>query len=112
MQEIRQSIFDSSSGTIDSTLKSHTQGFDWLTLALPADIEQLTTDAGVYGIIPHSCSLGANHLMAETGSYIGAGYLLSSLDLSGDVSNYFRWLDLDSAVHGTQWTQGNTTFTR
>ncbi|EIW55988.1 glycoside hydrolase family 95 protein [Trametes versicolor FP-101664 SS1] len=75
MQDIRQSIFDSSSGTIDN-------------------IEQLTTDAGAYG------------------SYIGAGYLLSSLDLSGDVSNYFRWLDLDSAVHGTQWTQGNTTFTR
>ncbi|KAI0367157.1 hypothetical protein BV20DRAFT_1024789 [Pilatotrama ljubarskyi] len=58
------------------------------------NIEQLTTDAGAYG------------------SYVGAGYLLSSLDLSGSVSNYFRWLDLDSAVHGTQWTQGNTTFVR
>lgn len=61
---------------------------------------------------PHSCSRGASQLTVEIGSYIGAGYLLSSLDLSGDVSNYFRWLDLDSAVHGTQWTQGNTTFTR
>ncbi|KAI0646085.1 glycoside hydrolase family 95 protein [Trametes meyenii] len=75
MQEIRQSIFQSSSGTIDN-------------------VEELTTDAGAYG------------------SYVGAGYLLSSISLSGAVSNYFRWLDLDSAVHGTQWTRGNRTFTR
>ncbi|KAI0763991.1 glycoside hydrolase family 95 protein [Trametes elegans] len=58
------------------------------------NIEQLTTDAGAYG------------------SYVGAGYFLSSLDLSGDTSDYFRWLDLDSAIHGTQWTQGNATFIR
>ncbi len=49
MQEIRQSIFESDSGTIDSMSKSHTQGFECLTLALPVDIEQLTTDAGAYG---------------------------------------------------------------
>ncbi|KAH9855593.1 glycoside hydrolase family 95 protein [Lenzites betulinus] len=75
IQEIRQSIFESSSGTIDN-------------------IEQLTTDAGAYG------------------SYVGAGYLLSSFDFSDSISDYFRWLDLDSAVHATQWTQGNTTFVR
>ncbi|KAI0827177.1 Six-hairpin glycosidase-like protein [Trametes gibbosa] len=63
IQQIRQSIFESPSGTIDS-------------------------------------------------SYVGAGYLLSSIDLSGSFSNYFRWLDLDSASHGTQWTQGSTTFMR
>ncbi|OSD05704.1 glycoside hydrolase family 95 protein [Trametes coccinea BRFM310] len=45
-------------------------------------------------------------------SYVGAGYLLSSLDVSGSISNYFRWLDLESATHSTQWTQGNTTFIR
>ncbi|KAJ8481341.1 hypothetical protein ONZ51_g6064 [Trametes cubensis] len=58
------------------------------------NIEQLTTDAGAYG------------------SYVGAGYLLSSLNISGPVSGYFRWLDIESALHGTQWTQGNTTFFR
>ncbi|KAI0827198.1 Six-hairpin glycosidase-like protein [Trametes gibbosa] len=75
IQQIRQTIFTSPSGTINN-------------------INQLRTDAGAYG------------------SYVGAGYLLSSLDLSGSTSNYFRWLDLDSAVHGTQWTQGSTTFMR
>lgn len=50
MQDIRQSIFDSSSGTIDSMSNPHVKDFDCLTFALPADIEQLTTDAGAYGI--------------------------------------------------------------
>ncbi|KAH9896616.1 Six-hairpin glycosidase-like protein [Cubamyces lactineus] len=58
------------------------------------NIEQLTTDAGAYG------------------SYVGAGYLLSSFNASGPISDYFRWLDIESALHGTQWTQGNTTFFR
>ncbi|KAI0634935.1 glycoside hydrolase family 95 protein [Trametes polyzona] len=75
LQDIRQTVFESSDGRIDN-------------------IEQLTTDAGAYG------------------SYVGAGYLLSSVDSNGAVSDFFRWLDLDSAVHGTQWTQSNTTFTR
>ncbi|KAJ2992597.1 hypothetical protein NUW54_g7897 [Trametes sanguinea] len=58
------------------------------------NVEQLTTDAGAYG------------------SYVGAGYLLSSLNVSGSISQYYRWLDLDTATHSTQWTQGNTTFIR
>ncbi|TFK91898.1 glycoside hydrolase family 95 protein [Polyporus arcularius HHB13444] len=75
LQEIRQSIFRSESGTIDN-------------------IEELTTDAGAYG------------------SYVGAGYLLSTLDVTGDVSAFTRWLDMDAAVQRTLWTQGNTTFLR
>ncbi|KAI8968762.1 glycoside hydrolase family 95 protein [Trametes punicea] len=58
------------------------------------NIEQLTTDPGAYG------------------SYVGAGYLLSSLNLSGPIAGFFRWLDLDSAIHSTEWTQGSTTFIR
>ncbi|TRM55989.1 glycoside hydrolase family 95 protein [Schizophyllum amplum] len=41
-------------------------------------------------------------------SYAGAGYLLTSTDLTGEVSDYARWLDLDQAVARTLWTQGDT----
>ncbi|RPD79389.1 hypothetical protein L226DRAFT_531196 [Lentinus tigrinus ALCF2SS1-7] len=75
MQTIRQSIFQSDSGTIDN-------------------IEQLTTDAGAYG------------------SYVGAGYFLSTIGVTGDVSSFTRWLDMDAAVQRTLWTQGNATFLR
>ncbi|KAI0718400.1 glycoside hydrolase family 95 protein [Cerioporus squamosus] len=75
MQVIRQSIFQSDSGTIDN-------------------IEELTTDAGAYG------------------SYVGAGYLLTSMDVTGDVSAFTRWLDMDAAVQRTLWTQSHTTFIR
>ncbi|TFY74657.1 hypothetical protein EWM64_g9355, partial [Hericium alpestre] len=46
------------------------------------------------------------------GSYAGSGWLISTLDVSGDVSNYGRWLDLDSALAKTQWDQGGDTFLR
>ncbi|KAH9941246.1 Six-hairpin glycosidase-like protein [Epithele typhae] len=72
---IRQSIFDSSDGTIGST-------------------ESLATTPTNYG------------------SYAGAGYLFSTLDLAGDVTDFFRWLDLDAAVHRTSWTQANSSFFR
>ncbi|KAI0353355.1 glycoside hydrolase family 95 protein [Trametes cingulata] len=79
MQVIRQAIFESPNGTIDSITPAN-------------ETKKLTNETA--------------------GSYVGAGYLLSSLDTSGTVSDFFRWLDLDSAIHGTQWTQGNTTFVR
>ncbi|KAL6297766.1 Six-hairpin glycosidase-like protein [Sparassis latifolia] len=63
MQTIRQTIFESLNGTIDS-------------------------------------------------SYSAAGYLLTTMNTTGPVSGYFRWLDLDSAVAHTVWTQGNATFYR
>ncbi|KZV74234.1 glycoside hydrolase family 95 protein [Peniophora sp. CONT] len=37
------------------------------------------------------------------GSYAGAGFLISTLNTSGKVGNYVRWLDLDNAVARTQW---------
>ncbi|KAM5541725.1 hypothetical protein V8D89_004454 [Ganoderma adspersum] len=58
------------------------------------NIEQLTTDAGAYG------------------SYVGAGFLLATLDVTGDSSDFVRWLDMDAAVQRTSWTQGNTSFFR
>ncbi|TFY76710.1 hypothetical protein EWM64_g7300, partial [Hericium alpestre] len=75
MQQIRNSIFASLTGTIDN-------------------VEELAVPIGDYG------------------SYAGAGYLLSTLDVSGRVSDYFRWLDLDNAVARTQWTQNGTSFLR
>ncbi|KAM5543882.1 hypothetical protein V8D89_002499 [Ganoderma adspersum] len=75
MQVIRQAIFRSPDGTIDS-------------------IVELTNDITGYG------------------SYVGAGYLLATLDLSGDFPDFVRWLDMDIAVQRTSWTQGNVSFLR
>ncbi|KAG6376718.1 glycoside hydrolase family 95 protein [Boletus reticuloceps] len=75
MQNIRQSIFSSPSGTIDN-------------------IYELMTPPGAFG------------------SYAGAGYLLATLDTSGTVANYARWLDLDEAIARTTWSQGGATFLR
>ncbi|GBE84301.1 glycoside hydrolase family 95 protein [Sparassis crispa] len=58
------------------------------------NIEELMLPAGAYG------------------SYSAAGYLLTTMNTTGPVSGYFRWLDLDSAVAHTVWTQGNATFYR
>ncbi|THH07152.1 hypothetical protein EW146_g9406 [Bondarzewia mesenterica] len=46
------------------------------------------------------------------GSYAGAGYLISTLDIAGTVSNYARWLDMDSALVHAQWTQNGSSFLR
>lgn len=46
------------------------------------------------------------------GSYAGAGFLLSSINVTGDVTSYTRWLDMDSALARTQWTQDKSTFLR
>ncbi|KAF8191307.1 glycoside hydrolase family 95 protein [Pholiota molesta] len=58
------------------------------------NIEDLATDAGQYG------------------SYSGAGNLLSTLDITGAVANYNRWLDLDQGLAGTSWTQNGTNLLR
>ena len=39
------------------------------------------------------------------GSYVGAGYLISTLNSSGKADNYVRWLDLDKAIAITQWDE-------
>ncbi|CAK5262257.1 unnamed protein product, partial [Mycena citricolor] len=59
-----------------------------------ANITTLTTDAGAYG------------------SYVGAGYLVSTLDLSGNQTNVVRWLDLDQGIARNTWTQSGAGFTR
>ncbi|KAA1468613.1 glycoside hydrolase family 95 protein [Dentipellis sp. KUC8613] len=58
------------------------------------DVEELEVGIGAYG------------------SYAGAGWLVSTLGITGDVTNYTRWLDLDSAVAKTQWIQNGTSFLR
>ncbi|KZT06742.1 glycoside hydrolase family 95 protein [Laetiporus sulphureus 93-53] len=58
------------------------------------NIEELMTLAGAYG------------------SYAAAPSLLTTLDVAGDVTGYFRWLDLDLAVARTQWSQGNASYFR
>ena len=46
------------------------------------------------------------------GSYAGAGYLISNIDVNGTVSNYARWLDLDQGIARTTWTQSDITYLR
>ncbi|KAF9479522.1 hypothetical protein BDN70DRAFT_983597 [Pholiota conissans] len=56
--------------------------------------EELATDPGQYG------------------SYAGTGILLSTLRLTGTVTNYTRWLDLDKGLASTKWTQNSTDLLR
>lgn len=46
------------------------------------------------------------------GSYVGAGYIISSINVSGPVTDFARWLDLDEGVARSTWTQSNQTFIR
>ncbi|KAK7052333.1 glycoside hydrolase family 95 protein [Favolaschia claudopus] len=58
------------------------------------NVETLATDPGAYG------------------SYIGAGYLVATLNVTGTVSNYARWLDLDQSIARVTWNQAGSAFTR
>ncbi|KAJ7182665.1 glycoside hydrolase family 95 protein [Mycena crocata] len=58
------------------------------------NVETLATDPGAYG------------------SYVGAGYLVSTLNITGRVTNYARWLDMDQGIARVTWIQGGSTFTR
>ncbi|KAJ7901652.1 glycoside hydrolase family 95 protein [Mycena leptocephala] len=58
------------------------------------NVETLSTAPGAYG------------------SYVGAGYLVSTLNATAAVSNYGRWLDMDLAIARATWTQAGSAFTR
>ncbi|CCM03449.1 uncharacterized protein FIBRA_05582 [Fibroporia radiculosa] len=58
------------------------------------NIEELMTPPGAYG------------------SYAAAPSLLTTMDLNGLTTDYFRWLDLDEAVARTMWTEGDVTYIR
>ncbi|KAG1733874.1 glycoside hydrolase family 95 protein [Suillus paluster] len=58
------------------------------------NIDEIMTPSGTYG------------------SYASAGHLLATLNSSGSISNYARWLDLDEGVSRTTWSDGSTTFLR
>ncbi|KAG1768876.1 glycoside hydrolase family 95 protein [Suillus placidus] len=75
MQNIREAIFSSPTGTIDN-------------------IDEIMTPGDTYG------------------SYASAGHLIATLDSTGPVLKYARWLDLDEAVSRTTWSDGSTTFLR
>ncbi|KAF8066795.1 glycoside hydrolase family 95 protein [Lyophyllum atratum] len=45
-------------------------------------------------------------------SYAGAGHLISTINTTGTVSNYGRYLDLDQGIARTTWTQSGTTYLR
>ncbi|KAF8811090.1 glycoside hydrolase family 95 protein [Phlegmacium glaucopus] len=58
------------------------------------NIEALATDSGQYG------------------SYAGAGHLLSSINTTGPITNYARWLDIDQSLACTSWTQNGVNILR
>ncbi|KAG5642258.1 hypothetical protein DXG03_003335 [Asterophora parasitica] len=57
-------------------------------------IDQLGTGSGAYG------------------SYAGAGYLVSVMNITGPVTDYGRYLDLDQGIARTTWTQSGATYLR
>ncbi|KAJ6504234.1 glycoside hydrolase family 95 protein [Mycena vitilis] len=81
-----------------AAMASAMQGYRDAIFASPTgdidNISSLATDPGAYG------------------SYIGAGYLVSTLNVTGTVSNYARWLDLDQGIARVSWTQAGSAFTR
>ncbi|KDQ10794.1 glycoside hydrolase family 95 protein [Botryobasidium botryosum FD-172 SS1] len=58
------------------------------------NIEALTTSPGAYG------------------SYVGAGYLISTMNASGPVTGFARWLDMDEGVARATWSQSNNSYIR
>ena len=57
-------------------------------------IDVLTTPQGAYG------------------SYTGAGYFLSTMNSSDNVTNYSRWLNLDDRISYTTWVKDNAAYSR
>lgn len=75
------------------------------------DVEALATDPGVYGLLSKFCALYSFFLIF-IGSYVGAGHLLSSINTTGPVTNYARWLDIDQSLARTSWTQNGDNILR
>ena len=47
-----------------------------------------------------------------TGSYAGAGYLITTLNSTANVTDYARWLNLDDATVHVTWKAGKDQITR
>ncbi|KAF9259264.1 glycoside hydrolase family 95 protein [Marasmius fiardii PR-910] len=59
-----------------------------------SDISSLMTDQGAYG------------------SYAGSGFLVSTVQSTGEETEFFRWLDLDEGVARVTWKESGATLTR
>ncbi|KAG6877340.1 hypothetical protein C0993_008477 [Termitomyces sp. T159_Od127] len=94
MDDIRQQIFQSRTGDISSKLRYPRSKSKRKLIRSCKGISQLTTEPGAYG------------------SYAGAGYLISRINITGTVSNYGRYLDLDEGIARTIWTQSGITYVR
>ncbi|KAJ6541900.1 hypothetical protein B0H19DRAFT_1312685 [Mycena capillaripes] len=66
-------------------------------------IKTLATDPGAYGLPPVYLKMR----VSDIGSYTGTGYLIL---VTGAVSNYARWLDLDQGIARVAWTQAGSAF--
>ncbi|EIM83954.1 uncharacterized protein STEHIDRAFT_123509 [Stereum hirsutum FP-91666 SS1] len=93
----------------DPTYNGSNKPWDQRT-ALAQDMQQIRQTIFTDGTIGDVEVLAAD--IGAYGSYAGAGFLLSSINVTGDVTGYTRWLDMDSALARTQWTQDNSTFLR
>jgi alpha-L-fucosidase 2 len=111
MRNIRQTIFRSPIGEIEREQPISPEVSCTARLNLYADIKEISTPAGAYGG-PRSIILIRLVLKTILGSYAGAGYLISTLNSTGKMTNYARWLDLDDAITHTIWSQSGVTFTR
>lgn len=112
LQRIRQTIFQSRTGDIASKFTTTTfvhddsDSFRKTFRYSPLQEERMVR---ARRNISTSCTTDTD---VYTGSYAGAGHLVSTIATSGSVSNYGRYLDLDSALARTSWTQSSTNFAR
>lgn len=66
----------------------------------------------VLTVIDLHAESGVFELITSPGSYLASGYLINTVNLTGTVSDYYRWLDMDNGIARTLWTQDNATFLR
>ena len=78
------------------------------------DVEVLAAPIGAYGGCVNrpivNSTLTFFFTLIWENSYAGAEYLISTLDITETVSDYGRWLDMDSALVHTQGTQNGSSF--
>lgn len=110
MQTIRETIFQSPTGDINSRIC-----FNLLRVL------ELLIDIQISRVCPppreHMVSLVTRLIREQLnlhspGSFAASGYLVSNINATGSVSHYKRWLDLDQGLARTSWTQGGTSYRR
>lgn len=120
MEKLRQSVFKSDTGTIDGMWCSSSSCLNILLIVnhhatlMVVDVEPLMSPIGAYGKFLMNVHSLQSRLRDYSGSYSGAGFLVSTLADSSysTISDYGRFLDLDIGVAKTVWAQHGFQYSR